>query len=238
MKPRLLALTALVVSLLPSASRAEIKPDSVLLVHSGPPFMSKAATALGAKVVPAVEPITREQLAHATALLVAGPAQPFSDAARAAIQEFVEHGGSLLVIVDDDRRQPRAREIANPLLAPFGLEFTAEIPYVHNVGAVALAGPINREKRELPYSGGRAVKGGTAFSLIQDTDQLAHAAFVERPSGGRVIAIGEAMVALGMGKPEGVRLSGVPNDPSRTTYWGKDSAVFVDEILRWLLASR
>jgi hypothetical protein len=53
-----------------------------------------------------------------------------------------------------------------------------------------------------------------------------------------VIAIAEAMVALGMGKPEGVRLSGVPNDPSRTTYWGKDSAVFVDEIMRWLLASR
>lgn len=237
MKLRLLTLTASVV-LLTSLGRAEIKPGSVLLVHSGPPLISDLATALGARVAPAVNPLAAEQLAGATALVIAGPSQPFGDAERSAIHGFVERGGSLLVIVDDDRRQPRALEIANPLLAPFGLEFTASIPYIHNVGAVTIVGPISREKRELPYSGGRAVKGGTPLSLIQDTEQLAHAAFAEHPSGGRVIAIGEGMVALGMGTPEGTRLSGVPNDPSRTTYWGKDSAVFMDEVLRWLLASR
>lgn len=238
MKSRLLALAALAVSLLPVSGRAGLKPDAVLLVHSGSSFMSNAAKAVGAKVVTATSPVTAEQLAHATALSIAGPSEPFTAAEQAAIQEFVERGGSLLVIVDDDRRQPRALEIANPLLAAFGLEFTASIPYVHNVGAVSVVGPISREKRELPYSGGRAVKGGTPLSIIQDTEQLAHAAFVERPSGGRVIAIGEGMVALGMGTPEGVRLSGVPNDPSRTTYWGKDSAGFMNEVLNWLLASR
>lgn len=238
MQSRLLVFAALAASLFPIAGRAGVKPDAVLLVHSGSPFLSNAAKAAGAKVIAATSPITAEQLAHATALSVAGPSEPFSETERAAIQAFVEHGGSLLVVVDDDRRQPRALEIANPLLAPFGLEFTASIPYIHNVGAVSVVGPISREKRELPYSGGRAVRGGTPLSIIQDTDQLAHAAFVERPAGGRVIAIGEGMVALGMGTPESVRLSGVPNDPSRTTYWGKDSAAFVNDVLCWLLASR
>jgi hypothetical protein len=32
-----------------------------------------------------------------------------------------------------------------------------------------------------------------------------------------------------------VRLTGVPNDPSQTTYWGKDSAIFMEELLTWLI---
>jgi hypothetical protein len=46
--------------------------------------------------------------------------------------------------------------------------------------------------------------------------------------------LGEGMASLFLGDPAGVRLSGVPNDPTRTTYWGKDSAIFMEEVLRWL----
>ena len=35
--------------------------------------------------------------------------------------------------------------------------------------------------------------------------------------------------------PEGVRLTGVPRDPTRTTYWGKDSAIFMEEMVAWLI---
>jgi hypothetical protein len=45
----------------------------------------------------------------------------------------------------------------------------------------------------------------------------------------------EAMAGLGHGKPEGVRLTGVPRDPSRTTYWGKDARPFMEDVFAWLL---
>jgi hypothetical protein len=27
----------------------------------------------------------------------------------------------------------------------------------------------------------------------------------------------------------------VPRDPTRTTYWGKDSGIFMEELLTWLI---
>lgn len=233
--PRL-ALVAAALALSHTASAAA-SDAPVMLIHSAPGFTTVRAVALGARVVSAAGLITAGQLAGVRLLVVVGPQTPFRDEEQAAIHDFVAHGGALLLAVDDTGRQPKAREIANPLLSPYGMEFTADVPYIHNVGAVAGPNAINRARRELPYSGGRAVRGGTRFSTILDTDQLAHGAFVATPGGGRVVALSEAMVMLGLGKPEGVRLSGVPNDPSRTTYWGKDSEVFMDEVLHWLLAA-
>ena len=54
-------------------------------------------------------------------------------------------------------------------------------------------------------------------------------------SRGRVVVLGEGMASLFLGTADGVRLSGVPNDPSQTTYWGKDSAIFMEELLTWLI---
>lgn len=238
MKIQLLAWAAALSLSLTCISSAQNESEPVLLARSCPAFTAQIATRLGAKVINADGPITADQLAGVRLLAIMAPRDPFSEAEGTAIRNFVTQGGSLLVVVDEDRRQPRAREIANPLLTPFGLEFTADVPYIHNVGAVAAPGAINPQTREIPYSGGRAVTGGTPFSLIQDTERLAHAAYVELPSGGRVVAMGDAMVALGLGKPEGARRSGVPNDPSKTTYWGKDSALFMEEVLTWLLAKR
>jgi hypothetical protein len=52
---------------------------------------------------------------------------------------------------------------------------------------------------------------------------------------GKVIVLGDAMTTLFLGTPEGVRLTGVPRDPTRTTYWGKDSGVFIEELFAWLI---
>jgi hypothetical protein len=92
--------------------------------------------------------------------------------------------------------------------------------------------------RELPYSGGRAVEGGTPFGWQLDQAGAAgqtFAAFATPDGGGKVVVLGDAMATLLLGTPEGVRLTGVPRDPSRTTYWGKDSAIFMEEVLTWQL---
>jgi hypothetical protein len=43
------------------------------------------------------------------------------------------------------------------------------------------------------------------------------------------------MASLFLGVPEGQQLTGKPRDPQGTTYWGRDSAVFMEEVIAWLV---
>jgi hypothetical protein len=47
--------------------------------------------------------------------------------------------------------------------------------------------------------------------------------------------LSDAMATLFLGTADGVRLTGVPRNPLLTTYWGKDSAIFMEELLTWLI---
>ena len=91
--------------------------------------------------------------------------------------------------------------------------------------------------REVPFSGGRAVEGGTPFAFQLDKDgkpAQPFGAYKRLDNGARIVVLGEGMATLFLGTPNGVRLTGVPKDPTRTTYWGKDSAIFMEELLMWL----
>jgi hypothetical protein len=117
------------------------------------------------------------------------------------------------------------------------MKLTPDTEYLHNCGGITTTGEINKAKRELPFSGGRAVEGGTAFAFQLDKHgKLAQpfGAYKRFKNGGRLVVLGEGMATLFMGVPEGVRLTGVPRDPTRTQYWGKDSYIFMQELLRWL----
>jgi len=150
---------------------------------------------------------------------------------------YVDSGGRLLVVIDEELRSPLLPNGVNSILSRFGLQFTADTEYAHNCGAVAKAGVINKENREIPYSGGRAVDGGNPFAWrLGQTGDLAEpfAAYVALDSGGKVVALAEAMAYIGMGTSHGERLSGVPRDPGQTTYWCKDSEIFMQEVRDWL----
>ncbi len=125
------------------------------------------------------------------------------------------------------------------MIAPFGLKLTPDLPYLHNCGGIAKAGAINQADREIPYSGGRAVEGGTPFAYVLDKDGKPAEAFAASATpgkGARIVVMGEGMASLlGLGVPEGVRLSGIPRDPRGTKYWGKDSTVFIEEVFAWLV---
>jgi hypothetical protein len=193
---------------------------------------------VGVTVTDSKGPITSETLRGAQLLYLRAPSKEFTDHERASITAFVRAGGSLLVVLDEEARQPLATTRLNELIGEFGLRLTPDLPYLHNCGAVALPGVIHAARRELPYSGGRAVEGGTPFAFVLDKDGNPAEAFATSatvPGGGRVVVMGEGMASLAMGTPDGVRLSGVPRDASKTTYWGKDSAIFLEELFSWLL---
>jgi hypothetical protein len=149
----------------------------------------------------------------------------------------VKGGGSLLLVLDEERRQSLEKTGVNNLIAPFGMRLTPDTEYLHNCGGIAKAGEINKADRELPFSGGRAVEGGTAFAFQLDKDgkpAQPFGAYKRLDNGARIVVLGEGMASMFLGVRGGVRLTGVPHDPTRTIYWGQDSAIFMEELLMWL----
>jgi len=201
------------------------------------PYAALAAK-LGVEFVAHQTPITPAALEGFRLVFVRAPNKEISADERTAVVDFVKKGGSLLLVLDEERRQSLATTRVNDIIQPFGLTLTADTPYLHNNGAIAKKGPINAADRELPFSGGRAVEGGTPFAWQLDKEgkpAQPFAASATVGARGRVVVLGEGMATIFLGTAEGVRLSGVPLDPSRTTYWGKDSGIFMEELLTWLI---
>jgi hypothetical protein len=200
-----------------------------------PPQMDAVAKKLGLEVQTSAEPITAKLLEGARILYLRAPSKEFTAEEAEAVVAFVKRGGSLLLVLDEERRQSLDKTGVNNLIAPFGMRLTPDTEYLHNTGAVAKAGEINKGDREIPFSGGRAVEGGTAFAFQLDKDgkpAQPFGAFQRSDTGGRIVVLGEGMASLFLGDPNAVRLTGARNEP--TNYWGKDSAIFMEEVLMWL----
>ena len=202
-----------------------------------PSAMVSIAKKLDLKIQTSTKPIDSKSLEGVHVLYLRAPSTEFSPAETAAIVAFVKGGGSLLLVLDEKRRQSLEKTRVNNIITPFGLKLTPDTEYLHNCGGIAKAGEINKADRELPYSGGRAVEGGTPFAFQLDKEgKLAQpfGAYSKLDNGARIVVLGEGMASLFLGVGEGVRLTGVPNSPTSTKYWGKDSAIFMEELLGWL----
>lgn len=166
-------------------------------------------------------------------LLLFFPQIGLADVEKQSVLRFLKKGGSLFLVFDEGKRTPFNG--INDLIAPFGIELTEhDLPYVHNCGAIAEAGDVCKERREIPYSGGRAVIGGRIISKVYMEGDHVHSAYVNTSAGGKIIVMADGMAALLMGSAKGERLTG--KVPSDTKYWGKDSTVFMQELLAFFLS--
>jgi hypothetical protein len=200
-----------------------------------PNQLDPLARKLGLEIQTSAGPITGAALEGARILYLRAPSQAFTADETAAIVAFVKGGGSLLLVLDEERRQSLEKTGVNNLISPFGMRLTPDTEYLHNNGAVAKAGEINKADRQVPFSGGRAVEGGTAFAYQLDKEGKPwhpFGAYKRLDTGGRIVVLGEGMASLFLGDPNGVRLSG--DQKNLTPYWGQDSAVFMEEVLTWL----
>ena len=181
--------------------------------------------------------ISPEALVDCKVLYLQAPATKLGVAEQTAIIEFINGGGSIFLVMDEEVRQSLQETEVNNIIIPFGMMLTVDTPYLHNQGAIGLKGEILGADYELPYSGGRAVAGGTAFAYRLDKlgkPELPFASYNKLDSGGRVVVMGEGMPSIFLGTKEGKRLTGVERDFRRTTYFGKDSLPFMRDILFWL----
>jgi len=158
--------------------------------------------------------------------------KPITAVEKEAIIDFVKRGGRLAFFFDESKRVDLETYGANDIVKPFGMEYGSDLDLPGNIGAISFIGEITNEQREMPYSGSRSLSGGIPLSVANYEGAHLHGAYVKLENGGKIIAFAETMVALFLGSPEGERLSRNGMD---TKWWGKDSSVFMQEIISWLL---
>lgn len=180
--------------------------------------------------------ITPEALSGVDVLVMLSPTTPITPKEQEAIVAFVRKGGALFFNFEEERRVKLDASGANEIMTPFGVRYAAEnTPVRHNCGAKSVKGDICSEIREIPYSGGRVITGGKPLSYAFDEGECLHAVYEITPEGGKIIATGDGMASMFLGLPEneGIRFSGT--GPADSKFWGKDSVVFIQEVVGWLL---
>lgn len=203
-----------------------------------PDPMAGIAKRLNLEITSVDKPISSAGLQGSRVLYLRAPSGAFAETEKAAIVRFIKGGGSLLLVLDEEKRQKLSVTGVNDMIAPFGLRLTLDTPYLPNPGAIAIAGEINRANREVPYDGGRSVEGGTPFAFQLDKDGKPgppYAAWQKVAGGGRIVVLAEGMASLFLGSANGQRLSSVQFNGDMDRYWGKDSAIFIEEVVSWLV---
>jgi hypothetical protein len=240
MKNTMLALAAVCLSVIhlnvlaEEQARVRMVFDQAHGEQPPPNQLEPLATKLGLEVQTSAAAITPAVLEGARILYVRAPSGEFTDAEVGAIVAFVKSGGSLLLVLDEERRQSLAKTHVNAFISPFGMQLTPDTEYLRNPGAVAKAGEINTADRYVPYDGGRAVEGGTPFAYQLDKEgkpSHPYGAYKRVDGGGRIIVLGEGMASLFLGDPHAVRLSFDQKNPA---WYGPDSAIFMEEVIAWL----
>lgn len=186
--------------------------------------LGKNGAAHNAEIAYLKTPITTDALSKSDALFIQVPSKKYSADECKAIREYVEKGGSLFIVMEEDYWATLAQTNVNDIVSPFGITFGNTISSNdpnRSTGGHSEPGKVTKKKYSIPCHGVRKVSGGTPFAVSNGPDGKPFGVFTEVKGGGKVIAMGEGMVSLYMTSWEGV-----------TDY---DCAGFMGETIGWLL---
>jgi hypothetical protein len=159
--------------------------------------LTKNAAAHNATLTYLKTPITKEALSKTDLLFIHIPSIKYSVDECKVIKQYLENGGSLFIVIEEDYWATLDQVNANDILAPFGIKFSIDSPD-KTVGGHATEGKITKKKYAIPFHGARLVEGGTPFAFSNKTEPSSFAVYTEVKGGGKIIAMGEAMVSLYM----------------------------------------
>ena len=155
-----------------------------------------------------------------------------TEAEQRALVDFVRQGGSLILFVDDEHRVNVRQYGAEEVTRPFGITFggdVTDIPF--NSGAVSFENEIFGGRREIPYSGARLMQGGIPASVCMEHGYQ-HSGYLKLDNGGKLFVAADTMVGLLMGYEDGERNVG---KGMASRWWGKDSRLYMQELIAWAL---
>lgn len=182
--------------------------------------LSKNGETNNARIGYVKSPITAAALSKSDLLFIHTPSTKYSAEECKAIQQFVEKGGALFVVMEVDYWSTLAQANVNDIVKPFGITFGADNPD-QTSGGHSKAGTITKQPYKIPSHGARLVEGGKPFAFSDASATVPIGVYAETKSGGKVVAMGEGMAALYMNEWQGV------ND--------YQCAPFMGEVVGWLL---
>jgi len=165
-------------------------------------------------------PITKDALSQCDLLFIHVPSKKYSADECTTIRQYVEKGGALLIVIEEDYWATLEQVNANDIIKPFGITFKSNSPDPSS-GGHSVPGKVTKKKYSIPSHGARIVEGGTPFAYSNASDANPFGVYAETKGGGKVIAMGEGMVSLYMTSWQGV-----------SDY---QCAGFMDEVVGWLL---
>jgi hypothetical protein len=201
------------------ATSSNLVPAQRLTYMTGE--LSKNAAAANAVLTYQKSALVPEALAKCDLLFIHVPSSKYTDEEVAAINEYVNSGGSLFVVMEVDYWATHDQTNVNDLLKSFGIAFKSDNPDTQTSGGHSTPGKIVKSKLAIPYHGARLVEGGTPFAFSDKTDENPFGVYKEVAGGGKIVAMGDGMVSLYMTSWEGV------ND--------YQCAPFMADVVKWLL---
>ncbi|MEO7992716.1 MAG: hypothetical protein ABI663_24405 [Chryseolinea sp.] len=182
--------------------------------------LTKNASSHGAVIAYLKTSITTETLSNADLLFIHVPSLKYSVDECKAIRQFLEKGGSLFIVIEEDYWATLDQVNANDIVSPFGITFSSNSPD-KTVGGYAPEGKILKAKYSIPFHGARQVDGGKPFAFSNEPAKSSFAVFTEVKGGGKIIAMGEGMVSLYMTSWQDVN--------------NYQCAPFMQDVVGWLL---
>ena len=200
------------------------------------PDYQKILAAHDIEYVPNTEEITSKSLKDIDVLLMLSPLHrstqiPITEGEKEAIVKYIKKGGSVIMLVDEESYRVILDEYgANDITQPFGITIGEDIEDVPgNCGAISIENEIFSGRWGVPYSGSRKIYGGIPGSVCMEGGYV-HGAYIKTKKGGKLYVMGETMVGLLMGNPNGERNT---HNGMKTNWWGADSRKFMEELIVW-----
>jgi hypothetical protein len=182
--------------------------------------LTKNASANGA-VLGYVKGINKDALSKCNLLFIHSPASKYSADEVAALKQYLEKGGSLFIVMEEDYWSTLEQVNVNDIIKPFGITFLSD-SQDKSVGGHSTVGKVTGTKYSIPSHGLRVVEGGTGFAYSNGSPgKNPFGVFTEIKGGGKIVAMGEGMVSLYMTKWENV-----------SDY---QCAPFMQDVIGWLL---
>jgi hypothetical protein len=196
----------------------QLVPTDRLMYMTGE--IEKNGKASGASVAYLKSPITAASLASSDVLFIHTPGSKYTADECAAIKQYVEKGGALFVVMEEDYWATIEQVNVNDIVKPFGITFKSDNPD-KTVGGHSTQNKVTKTKYSIPSHGSRLVEGGTPFAFTNAAEETPIGVYVETKGGGKVVAMGEGMVSLYMTEWQGVK--------------DYQCSPFMEEVFGWLV---
>jgi hypothetical protein len=180
----------------------------------------KTASSVNAELLYLKGEIKPEDLSDCDLLYIHVPSSKYSPDEIKTITDYLNNGGSLFLVMDEDYWSTLEDANANDIISPFGILFGKVSPD-SGVGGYTRAGLITQKALKITYQQGRTIKGGTPFCFSSQSEEYPFGVFKKLKSGGKIIVMGDGMTSLYMTSWKGV------ND--------YQCAEFMHDVFKWLL---